>query len=285
MRARDLSRRAIIAMGVAAFSCGGDATNGRLFSNKHVDGGAGEPAGSGGKRDTNPPDMGCVKDTDCKGDRVCEDGMCVAPSGGAGGASSGGGRADGGTEAGGSDASGGRRATGGMTMGGTSAGGADSGGSANGGASTGGVSAGGVGAGGKPVMCSVGQKPCQGKCVYPTPAVGCDLDSCAACTAAVPAHAYAVCINSQCGWECTAGYTRTPAGCVASGAGGYGGYGGFFGIGGYNSGGRVGTGGAKESCNAPSVCHNTCAATNPLPCCTSAGKCGCSIISLPGYCN
>ena len=283
MRARDISKRAIIAIGVMAFSCGGDTTHGRLFSQGPRDGGADKPTGSGGST----PDTGCTKDTDCKGDRVCENGMCVAPSGGgAGGAStnppgsggvapsSGGSRADAGTGSGG----GGGRATGGMTRGGTSAGGAESGGSASGGAA-----AGGTGNGGKPVMCAVGQKPCQAKCVYPTPAVGCSLDSCTACTAAVPAHAYAICVNSQCGWECTAGYTRTAAGCVATGAGGFGG---FVGVGGNTSGGRggTGTGGKSESCNAASDCHNTCNVSGPYPCCTSSGTCGCTWTPATGIC-
>lgn len=33
---------------------------------------------------------GCTKDTDCKGDRVCEDGACVSPGGGGGGGGGGG---------------------------------------------------------------------------------------------------------------------------------------------------------------------------------------------------
>jgi hypothetical protein len=262
MRARHISTRAIIALGVAAVACG-ESSDGRLFGKGHADSGAHPSVGSGGANDvSHPPGVGCVKDTDCKGDRVCANGMCVDPSGGGAGGSptdppdssgganlsTGGRGADGGSDAGGSDASGGRRATGGggaTTMtGGTSSGGADSGGTGNGGAGT----------GGKPAMCSVGQKPCQGKCVYPTPAVGCDLVSCTACAGAVPAHGYATCANSQCSYECAAGYVKVSGFCIATG-----GTGGFTG----GAGGRMGTGGFTESCNAPSDCHNACTITGP----------------------
>jgi HlyD family secretion protein len=279
-------------MAVAAVACG-EASNGDLFAGGHTDRGV-HPAGSGGT-----PAKVCGSDTDCANDRVCENGTCVAPSSGgaagsqqvppgAGGAASpgGGGRADGGTVAGGRDSSGGRAmgAGGAAATAGVANGGSASGGVANGGTSganaSGGVATGGLGAGGKPTMCGVGQKACEAKCVYPTPAVGCDAASCTACPTSLPPHAYVTCANSQCSFECLAGYVKVNGGCLMYGGSGgfFGGSGGFTGIGGY------GGGRPAEACNTPSDCHNACTVANPTPCCSSSGKCGCSYSSVPGGC-
>jgi hypothetical protein len=50
---------------------------------------------------------GCSSDTDCKGDRVCESGKCVSPSGGGGSGAGGSGGGGGGGGSGGAVATGG----------------------------------------------------------------------------------------------------------------------------------------------------------------------------------
>lgn len=286
MRAADFCRRCLFTMAMAAIACG-DTSAYRLFEgDRPADGGV---HSGGADASSPPPPSGCTKDTDCKGDRICEQGMCVAPGGGTGGnvaasggnaPSAGGGRGDGGSQA-----SGGRPSTGGTAMAGTSNGGTSSGGTSSGGTSSGGAATGGTGSGGKPAMCPVGQKPCDNKCVAPTPAVGCDLVSCTPCTAAIPAHGYAICENSQCSFDCLAGYIKAAGSCYlvgGSGGFGFGGYGGYGGYGAY--GGRFGAGGAGQ-CNVDADCHNTCNVSSGPPCCTTSGKCGCLLLPVPGTCN
>jgi hypothetical protein len=174
-----------------------------------------------------PVTNGCAKDSDCKGDRICENGVCVAPEGGSDAAGSGG-------------SHGGSTGSGGAT---TDA--AGTGGSSTGGASTGGVggnatdsgSSGGVGGTGgendaagdggldcmglecAPLICGAegGGTSCLwvgtyfGTCVQVGEPCTCDASSVSACLFNGVGSAVATC-NSQ-GIAITAG---CPRGCTSS---------------------------------------------------------------------
>jgi hypothetical protein len=99
------------------------------------------------------PPAGCSKDSDCKGTRVCQSGVCIDPGGGeAGGGSAGGGPAGGGSAGGGS--AGGGSAGGGSAGGGIGTGGGAAGGT-GGGSGTGGGTVGASGGGAGGGSCSV----------------------------------------------------------------------------------------------------------------------------------
>jgi hypothetical protein len=65
--------------GLTMTACGGSAAQAPA-SGGAWNPSAGPPPPPGGGSPSSPgPSAGCTKDTDCKGDRVCESGVCRAP--------------------------------------------------------------------------------------------------------------------------------------------------------------------------------------------------------------
>jgi hypothetical protein len=68
-----------IGIGVPLMSCGGMAPPQQSAQPAWNPSQGPPPSPGGGSTSAPGPSSGCSKDTDCKGDRVCESGVCRAP--------------------------------------------------------------------------------------------------------------------------------------------------------------------------------------------------------------
>src|SRR6266540_4139115 len=155
----------------------------------------------------------------------------------------------------------------------TSGGGTSTGGSAGSGSNAaggGGTNSGGAGTDAPPAIdsgtgCAATEKSCNGRCVAPSPSIGCRLDGCDACPSP-PSHATAKCSDNKCDFECASGYERNGGGCFAVGG---------------SDGGQGGSSndGGGSRCVA-SQCQE-CVSVLSVHCCKADNACGCSYLGGP----